>query len=104
MDEQTPIVRQYYQVFQDGPQGSSGQPITAPANISLQSTSAVITGLQLQVCSPCSRPAYTKRINDAFQHGLLGCSQCHCSTRESSLQGHVAACLEVRARSAAHKQ
>ncbi len=51
MDEQTPVVRQYYQVFQDGPQGSSGQPITAPTNISVQSTSAVVTGLQLQVRS-----------------------------------------------------
>ena len=57
VDEQTPVVRQYYQVFQDGPQGNSGQPITAPTNISLQSTSAVVTGLQLQVCSTWSRPA-----------------------------------------------
>ena len=69
VDEQTPVVQQYYQVFQDEPQGSSGQPITAPTNISLQSTSTVVTGLQLQVCSTCPRLANTRRIEDAFQHG-----------------------------------
>ena len=103
MDEQTPVVRQFYQVFQDGPQGSSGQPITAPTNISVQSTSAVVTGLQLQVRSTHLRPANARRIGDALQHAPKGNSQSHCSTCESSLQGHAATSPALRARSAARK-